>query len=186
MTIENQIKNYISQGYHKYLNMTEIQYKDSVSANVIQPEEYKGVFDLPVFVETRIPIKEQLKLLRIDDYINAANLSNLNEEINSPYVVWTHDLSLHAGKTISETFSSYLEIETGCTAIEVIAFAVHYSLLCEGKGIDAPSTIFRGEYYASLIAHEKNYELASHWIDDKTENFYCLTRSKEVTKFELL
>ncbi|MFA7419126.1 MAG: hypothetical protein WCZ90_05505 [Melioribacteraceae bacterium] len=165
--------------------MIEIQYKESVSVNVIQPEEYKGVFDLPVFVETRIPLKEQLKLLSIDDYINAVKLTHLIEQADSPYVAWFNDLTLHAGKTISETHSSYLEIETGCTAIEVIAFAVHYPSLCKGKGIDAPSTIFRGEYYASLIAHEKNYELASHWIDDKTENFYCLTRGREVTKFEL-
>lgn len=165
--------------------MTEAEYVKTVSANVIQPENYRGIFDLPVFVETRIPIAEQLEQLKIDDYINAANLFHLNEEINSPYVAWTHNLSLHSGKTISETHSSYREIETGSTAIEVISFAVHYPSLCKGKGIDAPSSIFRGEYYASLIAHEKYSELASHWIDDKTENFYCLTRGREVTKFEL-
>lgn len=112
--LEQQIKNYISFGFHKYLKMTETEYMNSVSANVIQPEEYKGIFDLPVFVEARIPIKEQLKLLRIDDYINAANLSHLTEEINFPYVVWTNGLSAHAGKTILETHSNYLEIETGC------------------------------------------------------------------------
>ncbi|KAF0139965.1 MAG: hypothetical protein FD122_2866 [Stygiobacter sp.] len=182
MTIENQIKNYISYGFHKYLGMTETEYMNSVSVNVSQPEKYQGIFDYPFFVETRIPIEEQIKLLGIDDYVNAANLTHLNEQINFPYIAWTHDLSLHAGKTISETHSSYLEIEIGCTAIEVIAFAVHYPSLCKGKGIDAPSTIFRGEYYVSLIVHEKNCELASHWIDDKTENFNCLTRGKEVTK----
>ena len=182
MTVESQIKNYISYGFHKYLGMTETEYMNSVSVNVIQPEKYQGLFDYLIFVETRIPIEEQLKLLKIDDYIKSAKLTHLNEQLNSPYITWTHDLSLHAGKTISETHSSYLEIETGCTAIEVIAFAVQYPSLCNGKGIDAPSTVFRGEYFASLIAHEKNYELASHWIDDRTENFYCLTRGKEVTK----
>ncbi|MBI3125098.1 MAG: hypothetical protein HYZ10_11910 [Ignavibacteriales bacterium] len=179
MTIENQIKNYISNGFHKYLGMNKAEYMNSVSVNVSQPENYQGIFDSPVLVETRIPIEVQLKLLKINDYINAANLTHLNEQINFPYIAWAHDLSLHAGKTISETHSSYLEIETGCTAIEVIAFSVHYPSLCKGKGIDAPSTIFRGEYYASLIAHEKNYELASHWIDDRTENFYCLTRARK-------
>ncbi|MDP2038072.1 MAG: hypothetical protein Q8L04_11865 [Ignavibacteria bacterium] len=142
MTVESQIKNYISYGFHKYLGMTETEYMNSVSVNVIQPEKYHGIFDYPVIVETRIPIEEQLKLLKIGDYINATNLTHLTEEINSPYVAWTHDLSLHDGKTISETHSSYLEIETGSTAIEVIAFAVHYPSLCKGKGIDAPSTIF--------------------------------------------
>ena len=182
ITIESQIKNYISFGFHKFLGMTETDYINSISVNVIQPKKYQGLFDCPVFVETRIPIEEQLKLLKIDDYINAANLTHLTEDIPSPYIAWAHDLSLHYGKTISETHSSYLEIETGCKAIEVIAFAVHYPSLCKGKEIDAPSTIFRGEYFACLIAHEKNYELASHWIDDRTENFYCLTRGKEVTK----
>ena len=113
MTIENQIKNFISYGFHKYLGMTETEYMNSVSVNVIQPEKYQGIFDYPFFVETRIPIEEQIKLLGIDDYVNAANLTHLYEQINFPYLAWTHDLSLHAGKTISETHSSYLEIEIG-------------------------------------------------------------------------
>ncbi|NOU20139.1 MAG: hypothetical protein HOO91_21490 [Bacteroidales bacterium] len=179
MTIlDEQIKNCLNLGFHKHLGLSEQEYKDSFRTKAIQPVEYKGIFDYPVLVETRIPVKDLLMLSKIGDFINVGNIKHQTDENKTPYIFWTHDLMRYKGNTISETQSKCLDFEIGCSIIEVVSFAIQYPHLCKGKAIDSPITIFKGDYFASLIVHQEKTELASHWINDRTEGFYSLTRGK--------
>jgi len=176
--LDKQIKNYLNLGFHKYLDLSEQEYINSFPTTVIQPVEYKGIFDYPVLVETRIAAKDHLVLAKISDHINVENVKPQVNENKYPYVFWTHDLVRNKGCTISETLSKCLDFENGCNIIEVVAYAIQYPDVCRGKAIDSPITIFRDDYFASLIVHYDKTELAAHWIDDRTEGFYSLTRGK--------
>ena len=52
--LDKQIKNYLNLGFHKYLDLSEQEYINSFPTKIIQPVEYKGIFDYPVLVETRV------------------------------------------------------------------------------------------------------------------------------------
>ena len=48
MILDKQIKNYLNLGFHKYLDLSEQEYINSFPTTIIQPVEYKGIFDYPV------------------------------------------------------------------------------------------------------------------------------------------
>jgi len=178
MTLDKQIEKYLNLGFHKYLNLSEQEYRDTFPAKIIQPVKYEGIFDYPVLIETRISAKDRLKLAKIGDCINIENVKPQVNEDKDPYVFWTHDLKRHKGCTISETLSKCLDFEIGCNIVEVVSYAIQYPDVCRGKAIDSPITIFRDDYFASLIVLHDKTELAAHWVDDRTEGFYSLTRGK--------
>ena len=68
---QRQAFNYVEHGYHTELGLTEEAYLASLPKFEPQPEEYRGKFDVPLLVETRIPWPRQAELagIAISDYL---------------------------------------------------------------------------------------------------------------------
>lgn len=93
---QRQASRYTKLGYHAELNLTEEDYLTSLPKFEPQPQEYKGKFDIPLLVETRIPWKKQAELsgIVISDYL----LSRMNE---------TGEWDGNPSKTPSVPYSGY-------------------------------------------------------------------------------
>lgn len=92
--VSEQVEELIKLGFPQELYTGDEKYRESFSSpatGITQPEAYGGRFDIPVLVDPRIVISQQLRLAKITDDIDSNLISNSIKIPERPYVIWTRD-----------------------------------------------------------------------------------------------
>lgn len=111
--------------FAKELGLTEEEYIATLPKFEPQPEEYKGRLDIPVIVETRVPLKRMLELAGIITGFDA-NLIKDWEEGNfntpeKPYTTWLNDGSANLNKSVADVRAALRDDERGGTVFDAVA-----------------------------------------------------------------
>ena len=92
-----QTQRFIDLGFHEELGLSEQEYLDSLPRFGLQPESFKGRFDIPLIVETKIPVVRQCKLAGIDYYLEGLKVCDWPGDPQGyitpekPYFTWVQD-----------------------------------------------------------------------------------------------
>lgn len=123
-----QAQKYLKLGFHKELRgLSEQEYLDSLPKFGPQPENFKGRFDIPVIVETRISVERQCELARIDSRLGAlprvdwTNNSKDYKTLNGPYIIWMQDGAKNLRKKVEIVREELAKDERGATIFDGIA-----------------------------------------------------------------
>lgn len=180
-----QINNLIKLNFHSSLKLTEDQYRKNMPFFNHQPVEYIEQFDLPLIIETRIPLKEQLEKAGFTSNIDISKIRNATPVPRHPYSIWIRNLELselqkHRRRHNEEKLSPI---------IEVISFALQYPDLVTNKHIYALGSRCPSGFPPFIEVHQKNKELKStHFypsgINNNIENI--LTRGNKINMLNLL
>lgn len=155
LELKRQTKKYIELGFHKELGFTEQEYLESLPKFFTQPESYKGRFDTPLLVETRISIARFVDLSEIEvptlsDYDSYFDLSDWEGDPqklrtpNKPYTTWLNNSELNVKKSIDMIRANLKEDERMATIFDGIALYISHPEILEVRDL-----IFGGSVYKS-------------------------------------
>lgn len=176
-----QINQLIQRGFHTTLGLSKEEYAQSIPSFLPQLESYKDRFDIPLVVETRIPLSMQTKLARIDEWIDPDRVKNLTHVPKGPYTIWTHEGSRHIGMHKKQAEGQFEHDEVGSPLVEVIALYIHYPDLFKAQGLDAPQS--QGDLLTTPSIHTFHHgvpRVNSYGIHDKPERFGVLSRGSVI------
>lgn len=143
---EGQVKKYIRLGFHKELNLSKEEYRDSLSKFTLQPENYKGRFDIPVLVETRIPVNRQAKLAGLYYYLDGLEVRDWEYDPKgyktpeTPYVTWMQDGRNYCSSAVKNFRQNIAEDERGATEFDGVALFIKNPKVLQHHSIDLPGT----------------------------------------------
>ena len=175
---ERQVKRLLGLGFHEELGMTEAAYRNSIPEFLPQPEEYKGRFDIPLIVETRIPLKRQHQLAGIPEYIDTDNIENLTPVPDKPYTIWTHDANRYRRLSVERATVQFSEDEVGSPQFEVTALYLHKPF--NNRGVDAAGSRFESGDAPYLNVFRGEPGVYSDWIDDPGGDWGALSRGSQI------
>lgn len=146
--IERQGKRYKDLGFHKKLKMSVGEFKDHVIGLLaLQPEEFKGRFNIPVVCFGQISPSDQARLIGINNWLELRD--GVSDWINDPlgyktpnatYLAWMQDGNSNLGMSSEEVREGLLDDERGATLYDGIGlFVAHPQILIEHK-IGLPGT----------------------------------------------
>lgn len=156
----SQCRKYIDLGFHRALGMTEEEYVESMPKFEFQTDPFKGRFDIPVLVETRIPLKQTANLAYLDYYLNDMEVADWMDDPeryrspNIPYTTWMQDGKKYLGKSVRDVRANLAPDERGATVYDGIALFVLNPGLLHDKThyIDLPGT-------SVGIGHAPNFQI---------------------------
>lgn len=111
--------------FAKELGLTEEEYTATLPKFVPQPEQFKGRFDVPIIVETRVPLKRMLELAGIVTYFDVDSIKDWKEgkfaTPKTPYTVWVNDGTSNRNKSVKTVRESLKADERGANTHEATA-----------------------------------------------------------------
>ena len=123
-----QTRKYIKLGFHKELNLSKKEYLDSLPKFGPQPENFKGRFDIPVMVETRISVERQCELAGIDYLLGSLSCIDWPNDPQGyktpkkPYITWMQDGAKNLREKVEIVREKLAKDERGATIFDGIAF----------------------------------------------------------------
>jgi hypothetical protein len=139
---EKQVNKLISLGFNDEIHKSEGTYRRLMPKFAPQPPEYAGRFDIPLLVESRIPLKIQHKLAKITSAINEQHIVDTTKVPGEPYSIWTHNGERYRQLSIIAAVSKFLPDEIASPQIEVTSLYIHYPELFREHGIDASGSVY--------------------------------------------
>lgn len=184
-TIETQIQLLINLGFHKTLDLSETEYRNSfIMKRTGVPLSYNERFNMQVLVDPRIPITTLTEKARLNNYLKFEELKNISVELEKPYLFRTHDSKRYSSHTAVTASNQFDENEVGCTLQGLIYFYLFYPEVFNGIAIDAIATDFRKEYHPCIIKVTSHGEIGAHWFNDLTHGINILSKMKDLITFE--
>lgn len=156
-----QIDTYIHLGFHTVLGLSEEEYRASFPNLFPQPQEYKGFFDIPIWVDPRIPLETIYNRVGIQDWINydpqmyvenpepgnqfmtpnrPIKIINTTDVPDTPYAAWSSDGRRFESQSVPSARRQFRNDEVGSPLVEVVALYLQYSGGFLQRGIDAPGS----------------------------------------------
>jgi hypothetical protein len=151
-----QADRYVKLGFHRELDMSQEDYLASLPRFEPQPEAYKGRFDIPVLVETRIPAVRQAKLAGLNYYLEGHNPRDWEQDPKgyqtpqNPYTTWMQDGRINLDKSVEVVRTRLAEDERGATEWDGIALYIKSPQILKHHAIDLPGTSVGSAYAAFL------------------------------------
>ena len=180
--ISKQIDVLFRLGFHKLLNLSEVEYLHSFRFNNLIPLHDGKRFDLPVIADPRIPTEQLISKAGLENYLKPEDLTNISGENKEPYLFFTHNSKRYSTHTAAMAISEFDEDEIGCTLVELVYFYLFYPDKFEGIAIDAVLTNFRGDYHPCIIKVKTQGEIGAHWHNDLTNGINILSKGKSLFK----
>lgn len=135
--------------FHESLRMTEKEYRASLPPFKPQPQELRGSFNIPLLVDPRISLRNQLRLYReglglVIFLVSPQAVNNLGEgRPEEPYQIWANNGSRNAGRTSREVNSQLRSGEIGLNTIEGLAMIrEHPEILRDRYVLQLPGSTF--------------------------------------------
>lgn len=147
---ERQIDRLIDLGFHKEkeIGQTKGKYKDSLPKFFPQLPEYKGLFDIPLLIDPRIPLSIQHKLIDIKERVKSDHIINLTPVPYVPYAIWGADPHKYIKKFYDPNFNENDLGFVRSPQIEVTGLFMHYpKLFWENIVFSRGSYIKDGNFY---------------------------------------
>lgn len=182
--VSRQVDRYVGLKFHEELGMSESEYRQSLSLpeGVMQPETYRGRFDVLLVVEPRISLARQHRLAKIAEYIATDKIVNLTEIPNKPYAVWTHDGQIYRPITVEQARNQFKDDEVGSPQLEVTDFYLQHPEYFKGRGIDAAGSQYEGGYAPYLAAFHGGPRVVAYGVGSQPQLWGALSRGKEIIK----
>ncbi|MBI4033009.1 MAG: hypothetical protein HY377_00600 [Candidatus Blackburnbacteria bacterium] len=126
--------------------MSKEDYLASLPKFEAQPEAFKGRFDIPVVVETRIPVVRQCELAGIGYHLSDLEVADWPQDPqgyktpNVPYVTWMQDGSGNRGESVDKVRGEFAGDERGATIFDGVSFCIAHPQILENHYIDLPGT----------------------------------------------
>ncbi len=168
-------------GFHKELGQSCREYEEGFPQFLPQPEEYKARFDIPLVVETRIPLLRQHKLAGINEFIDIDYVTNLTS-VPSRHLIPSGPMMLAPLPQCKRTASARAlcppDDEVGSPLVEVTALYLQRPDIFKDHGVDAPGS--RLPWIPSLrILNGKSW-VDNRWPEDQNESWGALSRGKQI------
>jgi len=133
-----------------------------------QPETFRGRFDIPVIVETRIPLARMLKLADIDCYFDSNEVKDWSKgnfkTPEKPYVAWVHDGARNRGRSVEKVRKSLAPDERGGTVFEGITLYLREPKILESHFLDLPGSQVGSAHAPSLRLWVGRLGLGCSWV----------------------
>nr|AQS34449.1 hypothetical protein [uncultured bacterium] len=167
---ERHASRYVELGFHKVLELSERKYRESLPRFGPQPESFKGRFDIPRLVETRIDVAKQAELVRIRYLLEGYNVRDWEQDPRGyktpklPYVAWMQDGRAYLGKSVASVRRLMATDERGATEFDGIALYIMDHNILEDHFIDLPGTSVESDDAAGLDLWNGGPELNCDWV----------------------
>lgn len=172
-----QVNKYVKLGFHKELNLSKEEYRDSLPKFTSRPEAYKGRFDIPVLVETRITVKRQAELASLSYYLDGLRVRDWEDDPEgyrtpeTPYTTWMQDGRNYLKWAVKDFRRNLAEDERGATEFDGVALFIKDPKVLQHHSIDLPGTSVGFAYAADLSWWNGGPELSAHLVDDAYLDF---------------
>lgn len=153
---QKQSHRFIKLGFHIERGLTEDAYLESLPRFSSQPEQFKGRFDIPILVETKIPVKRQCELAGVNYFLEGLDVKDWKndprkyETPQDPYTTWMQDGKKNLKREVRDVRNSYAKDERGATEFDGIALYIAHSEILKDHSIDLPGTQV-GSHYAAYL-----------------------------------
>lgn len=111
--------------FAKELNLTKEWYIATLPKLKLQPKEYEGRFDVPVIVETRVPLKRMLELAGIACGFGVDSIGDWREDQSKtpkkPYVAWLSSIVSYRRGSVEIVRKSLQADERGANIYDGLA-----------------------------------------------------------------
>jgi len=176
-----QASKFIELGFHKKLGLSEEQYLATLPKFGSQPEGFKGRFDIPVLVETRVPPRSQLELAGFEAYLEGLEVYDWPGDPKGyktpgmPYVAWVQDGSKSLNKSVEEVRRGLAPDERGATLLDGTGLVIAHTELLKGHYIHLPGSEVGGRnkfcYAPYLSLGGDGPRLSYGWFDSADWSF---------------
>lgn len=142
-----QTQRFLELGFHNELKLSKREYLDSLPKFRTQPEQFLGRFDIPVIVETRIPVKRQCELVGIKYFLDGLEVVDWADDpkgyrtSDKPYVAWLQDGEKNLNKAVQAVRKKLVEDERGGTEFDGVALYTAHPQVLEHHFLDLPGTM---------------------------------------------
>lgn len=185
---QRQVRRFIVLDFHEALGSTEADYRASLPRFTSQPEAFRGRFDLPLLVETRIPVAEQARRAGLAYNLEDLNVRDWEEDPQgyktpeTPYKTWAQDGKKNLRRPVREVRKTLEPDERGGTELDGVAFYIAYPEVFEDHFIDMPGSSVESVLAPFLRVWFNEPKLRSHRIDASGSKFGSLTCGRELMK----
>ncbi len=165
-----QIRKFIAFGFHQELGLPEQGYLDSLPKFEPQPGNFRGRFDIPVLVETRISVKRQCELAGVDYFLGDLSHGDWPKDPegyktpDSPYITWMQDGAKNVKKSVERVRKELAQDERGGTDFDGIAFYIIHPEVLGNHFIDLPGTLVESGHAPSLGLWVGRPKLYYYWV----------------------
>lgn len=165
---QRQTQGFIELGFHTELGLSEEKYLESLPRFEPQPEQFKGRFDIPVIVETRIPVKRQSELTRLPYFLEGLEVVDWLGDPKGyktpkiPYFTWLQDGAKNINRSVRDVRATFAEDERGATEFDGISLYIAHPEILKDHFIDLPGT--------TVGSHDAPFLFL--WLD--RPGLYCL------------
>lgn len=141
-----------------------------------QPETFKGKFDIPVIVETRVPLSRLLEAAGLKKYFDVDKKvkdweGSGFETTKAPYTTWMQDGRKNLKKSIKVVRSGYDPDERGATAYDGVALYLAKPNILSSHYVDLPGSKVGSDYAPCLGLWDDGPELHCVFVDDASGRF---------------
>lgn len=175
---QRQVDVYLALGFHTALHFTEEQYVRTLPKFEPQPEEYRGRFDMPMLIETRLFWRNQCVLggVRIPHFDYCTEPIPAQERFRTPprpYAAWFGSWDQRFPERISppDARDQLGEDEIGGNPQEMAAVEILW-----------PEFDLRGQYWEIIgyVVHDAKIKNMPHTDFERTLSAYHWRRSAEI------
>lgn len=181
-----QVDKFVELGFHNVLKLSEEKYRESLPKFEAQPEEYKGRFDVPVLVETRIPARKQVKLAGIRDFLGGLKGADWKDPRGiktpkKPYGAWLQDGSKYLDVSVDDVRKRLDGDEVADNLFDATALVIAYPEILDKHSIDVPGArvgSVRAPFFDRWL---DEVELGCSWSGDAARDFGSGSRGSKVS-----
>ncbi len=155
--------------YAPSLGLSEKEYIASLPDFDPQSDAFQGRFDIPLIVETRLPLSRYLKLAQIECNYNVWNISDWSrskfQTPRSPYTAWVNDGTVNATRSVDNVRLTLWDDERGVTIFEGVALYLSNPALLALGTLDFPGSQTHPEGAPSLQLYNKKPMIFDHYTN---------------------
>lgn len=187
---QRQANRYVEFKYHTELGMTPEEYLETLPKFAVQPEAFKGRFDTPLLVETRIGIYRQYELAGFRDMLKGFVLDVQNwpndpknyKTPENPYTAWVNDPAINRNRKVTDVRETLAEDERGGTRFDGIALYIANPKKLEEIFIDLPGDLVGSDGAPGLSISQGKPILYCYWLGIAESGWGSLTCGREIEK----
>lgn len=174
---QRQARRYVKLGFHTELGLSPEDYLASLPKFEPQPESFRGRFDIPVLVETRIALFRQAELARLAYYLGGLNVRDWESDPSgyktpdSPYTTWMQDGKTNLGRSVRAVRRTLEPDERGATVHDGVALWIVTPDLLNDHYVDLPGTSVESDFAPYLHQWHGEPEVSYVLVDFALSEF---------------
>lgn len=161
---------------------TEGEYIASLPKFESQPEQFKGRFDIPVIVETRLPLDKMLGKAGISVYFDTKEIKDWDENRfktpKLPYTAWLADGRRNLKKPVRDVRKNLASDERGGTLYDGIALYLRKPNILRDNFLNFPGSKVGSGIFPCLRLRDGRPEVDDDWVGGTSPRFGCVVAGK--------